>query len=85
MIFIDTPYGAETIHTIITGDSGMGKTVLITDLINQIRKNGDRAIIYDRMGTFVSKFYNGSKIENDIKKQQDYFLLSGQRFQHSHR
>ncbi len=62
------PYGSETIHTIITGASGTGKTVLITDLINQIRKNGDRAIIYDRMGTFVSKFYNGSKIENDIKK-----------------
>ena len=31
------PYGAETIHTIITGASGTGKTVLITDLINQIR------------------------------------------------
>lgn len=62
------PYGAETIHTIITGASGTGKTMLITDLIEQIRKNGDRAIIYDRMGTFVSKFYNGELISNNIKK-----------------
>lgn len=57
------PIGSETLHTIITGATGTGKTVLITDLINQIRRNGDRAIIYDRMGTFVSKFYNGDEIE----------------------
>jgi type IV secretory pathway TraG/TraD family ATPase VirD4 len=62
------PIGTETLHTLITGASGTGKTVLITDLIQQIRKNGDRAIIYDRMGTFVSKFYNGNEIDNKIEK-----------------
>ncbi|MDR1926304.1 MAG: type IV secretion system DNA-binding domain-containing protein [Endomicrobium sp.] len=62
------PLGTETLHTIITGASGSGKTVLITDLIQQIRDNGDRAIIYDRMGAFVSKFYNGSEIENKMTR-----------------
>lgn len=65
------PVGNETIHTIVTGASGTGKTVLITDLIDQIRKNGDRAIIYDRMGTFVSRFYNGEEIDGLIRRTQD--------------
>jgi hypothetical protein len=62
------PIGTETLHTIITGASGTGKTVLITDLIQQIRKNGDRAIIYDRMGAFVSKFYNEEIIDDKIDR-----------------
>ncbi len=55
----DIPYPAytESLHTIITGGSGSGKTVLISNLIEQIRKNGDRAIIYDKMGTFTKYFY----------------------------
>ncbi|MDR2526979.1 MAG: type IV secretion system DNA-binding domain-containing protein [Rickettsiales bacterium] len=62
------PIGTETIHTIITGASGSGKTVLINDLLNQIRKNGDRAIVYDRMGSFVNKFYNGNEITNLLER-----------------
>lgn len=62
------PIGTETKHTIITGASGSGKTVLISDLIKQIRRNGDRAIIYDRMGTFVGRFYNGDEMDNYINK-----------------
>lgn len=72
------PVGSEMTHTLITGASGTGKTVLITDLLEQIRKNGDRAIVYDRMGTFISKFYNADKInellertKNDINITED--------------
>ncbi|MDR0423061.1 MAG: type IV secretion system DNA-binding domain-containing protein [Rickettsiales bacterium] len=63
---ITYPSGTEQIHTIITGASGTGKTVLLNQLVEQIRRNGDRAIIYDRMGAFVSKFYNGNEIDNKL-------------------
>jgi len=55
---IPFPAYSESLHTLITGGSGTGKTVIISDLIAQIRERGDKAIIYDKMGTFVSKFYN---------------------------
>lgn len=59
---ITYPLGNENLHTLIAGASGSGKTVLITNLIEQIRRNGDRAIIYDRMGVFVSRFYGETDI-----------------------
>jgi type IV conjugative transfer system coupling protein TraD len=45
-------------HTIITGASGTGKTVLISDLIHQARKKQQKAIIYDKMGVYVKNFYD---------------------------
>ncbi len=58
---IPYPAGTPTTHTIICGTTGSGKTTLLADLIAQIRKNGDRAIIYDKMGSFVGRFYDPSK------------------------
>lgn len=45
-------------HTIITGASGTGKTVLISDLINQARKKQQKTIIYDKMGVYIKNFYD---------------------------
>lgn len=55
---IPYPAFAESQHTFITGSPGSGKTVEICRLIDQIRKRGDRAIIYDKMGNFTKWFYN---------------------------
>lgn len=52
------PAGSENTHCLISGTTAVGKTSLFCDLIKQIRANGDRAIIYDKMGTFVGKFYD---------------------------
>lgn len=73
------PNNTEFQHTIITGASGSGKTQLNLDLLAQIRARGDKAIIYDKMGTYVRKFYDPSKdfILNpfdDRSKHWDYFL-----------
>jgi len=62
---IPYPAHTETQHTIITGGSGTGKTQMLKHLLTQIRKNGDRAIIYDKMGAFIPSFYNKEK-HNDI-------------------
>ena len=55
------PAGAANTHSLISGTTGVGKTTLFADLIRQIRKNGDRAIIYDKMGTFTGRFFDASK------------------------
>lgn len=47
----------ETKHILISGSSGTGKTVAMTELLDQIREKGQRAILYDKMGTFVRHYY----------------------------
>ncbi len=58
---IPFPKNTEFLHTVILGSTGTGKTNGILELLDQVRKNGDRAIIYDKMGTFTSTYYDPSK------------------------
>ena len=55
---IPWPEGAETRHTIVSGTTGSGKTVLIADLVEQIRARGERCVVYDKMGSYTETFYN---------------------------
>ena len=55
------PPRGETEHLMISGVSGTGKTVLLKDLLRQIKEKGDKAIIYDYTGAFVEVFYNPEK------------------------
>ncbi len=55
------PKGTEYQHTIITGATGSGKTQMILNLLDQIRERGDRALIYDRTGTYIRKLYQPKK------------------------
>ena len=52
------PERAETQHTIVSGTTGSGKTVLISDLVAQIRKRGERCVVYDKMGSYTRSFFN---------------------------
>lgn len=52
------PTHSETTHTLIAGSTGAGKTILISELIAQIKKRGDRAIIFDKMGIYTERFYD---------------------------
>lgn len=58
---IPYPFLGETHHTMILGSTGAGKTVLISELVSQIRARGDKAIIYDVTGTFTERFYRPEK------------------------
>ena len=51
------PERAETQHTIVSGTTGSGKTVLISDLVAQIRKRGERCVVYDKMGSYTRAFF----------------------------
>ena len=55
---IPWPKRAETQHTIVSGTTGSGKTVLISDLVAQVRARGERCIVYDKMGTYTRSFFN---------------------------
>ena len=55
---IPFPNDAEFLHSIILGSTGTGKTNAIVELLDQIRKKGDAAIIYDKMGTYTASYYN---------------------------
>ena len=59
----DVPYPerAETQHTIVSGTTGSGKTVLISDLVAQIRERGERCVIYDKMGSYTRSFYDSDR------------------------
>ena len=52
------PDRAETRHTIVSGTTGSGKTVLISDLVAQIRERGERCILYDKMGSYTRAFFD---------------------------
>ena len=55
---IPWPKGAERFHTIVSGTTGSGKTVLISDLVEQIRSRGERCVIYDKMGSYTETFFD---------------------------
>ncbi|PIW31127.1 MAG: type IV conjugative transfer system coupling protein TraD [Rhodospirillales bacterium CG15_BIG_FIL_POST_REV_8_21_14_020_66_15] len=58
---IPYPVGAPATHTLICGTTGAGKTTVIAELIEQIRRNGDRAIVYDKTGGFVRAFFDPAR------------------------
>ena len=55
---IPYPERTETQHTIVSGTTGSGKTVLISDLVAQIRARGERCVLYDKMGSYTRAFYD---------------------------
>ena len=55
---IPYPERTETQHTIVSGTTGSGKTVLISDLVAQIRARGERCVVYDKMGSYTRSFFD---------------------------
>jgi type IV conjugative transfer system coupling protein TraD len=73
------PYQGEMQHTLVVGANGAGKTVLISDIVEQIRNKGDKAIIYDKKGDYTKWFYDPKKdkILNPFdKRTEEWSLLS---------
>ncbi len=58
---VSYPPNGEMEHLMISGITGSGKTVLLKDLLKQIKEKGDRAIVYDYTGAFIEGFYDASK------------------------
>ena len=74
------PYPAfgEMQHTLVIGANGVGKTILISELVEEIRARGDRAIIFDKKCDYTKWFYDESRdiILNPFDKRgKDWNLL----------
>ena len=58
---IPFPTRSETQHTIVSGTTGSGKTVLISELVAQVREKGERCVIYDKMGSYTRAFFDPAR------------------------
>jgi type IV conjugative transfer system coupling protein TraD len=54
---VSYPPHCEVLHNMICGTTGSGKTVIISELVAEIKRRGDKAIIYDKMGVYTERFY----------------------------
>jgi hypothetical protein len=56
-VTIRLPLRAEPKHIQIMGDTGVGKSTLLKQMLEQIEDRGESAIVYDPAGEFVREFY----------------------------
>ena len=71
------PSEAEVKHLMITGTTGSGKTNAFNHLLSSIRARGDRAVIVDTTGTFVSHFFDvkTDKLLNPFDQRSEEWCL----------
>lgn len=55
---IPIPRQYETTHFFIVGKSGSGKTTLLNQIIEKIRQQNHKAVIYDTKGDYIARFYD---------------------------
>ena len=70
------PLRNEAQHFQIIGDTGVGKTTLIMQMLQQIRQRGETAVVYDPAGEYVQRFYDpsrGDHILNPLDKRGPYW------------
>lgn len=68
---------SETKHFLVHGSTGSGKTQLISKLLDNLRKRGDRVFLYDKGGVYTSTFYrsNQDKILNPFDTRSENWSL----------
>lgn len=83
---IPMPTHLETLHTLLNGATGAGKTVVLRSMAFSILKRGDRMVFIDPNGDMLSKFYRkgdiilnpydsrteGWSIFNEIRRDYDF-------------
>lgn len=55
--------GSEVQHLLVHGTVGTGKSQLIMKIMDALRTRGDRVIVYDKGGSFISNYY---RQESDV-------------------
>ena len=70
------PLRKEAQHFQIMGDTGVGKTQLIMQILRQIRQRGESAIIYDPACEYLQRFYDskrGDVVLNPLDERCPYW------------
>ena len=73
------PKRLEASHILLMGDTGTGKSVAIRQILRQVQKRGEAAIVYDPAMDFVGEFYSperGDLILNPLDARCPYWSLS---------
>ncbi len=73
------PRNAENKHFLIVGDTGSGKSSIIRQMLYQVEKRGECAIVYDPACEFVKQFYNphrGDIVLNPLDARMPYWSPS---------
>ncbi len=52
---------SETQHILLAGTTGTGKSVCIQELMDQVRANGQKAVVFDIDGALVANYYRPEK------------------------
>ena len=61
---IRLPLRAEAKHVQVMGDTGVGKTTLLIQMLTQIEDRRESAIVYDPAGEYIQRFYREDR--NDV-------------------
>ena len=70
------PMRKEAQHFQIMGDTGVGKTQLIMQILRQIRERGESAIVYDPACEYIQRFYDerrGDIVLNPLDERCPYW------------
>jgi len=64
---------SEKQHILLSGTTGSGKTVAMTELMDQVRSQGQKAIVYDCDGSYIANYYRPGKdfILNPLDKRTE--------------
>lgn len=75
------PRKLESSHILLMGDTGSGKSTAIRQILHQIQKRGESAIVYDPAMDFVGEFYDpkrGDLILNPLDARCPYWSLGSE-------
>ena len=78
---IRLPIRSEPKHIQVMGDTGVGKSTLLNQMLGQIEDRGESAIVYDPAGEFVTRFYReerGDVILNPFDARSPYWTPSSE-------
>ena len=53
--------GSEVQHILLAGTTGVGKSVCIQELMDQVREQGHKAVVFDIDGTLIANYYRPEK------------------------
>ncbi len=77
------PRKLESSHILLMGDTGSGKSSAIRQILREVSKRGESAIVYDPAMDFVSEFYDperGDLILNPLDERCPYWNVAEEVF-----
>ena len=80
-VIVRLPLRAEAKHVQVMGDTGVGKTTLLIQMLGQIEDRGESAIVYDPAGEYIQRFYRedrGDVILNPLDARSNYWSPSAE-------